>query len=123
MRNERQITSTNVPKAGIAQKPCVYLLVNLDNGAIYTGVTPTLAEQVWKHKNHMIEGFSKKFNITSLVWFEVFSTIESAYKQARLLKNSPFEVKQGLVEQSNPKWQDLYSKLNEGQPDSVLKAS
>ncbi len=111
MENKHQITSTSTSKADTAQKTCVYLLVNLDNGAIYTGVTPSLTEQVWKHKNHMIEGFSKKFDITTLVWYESHETIESAYQRAKSLKDSPFDIKQALVEQRNPKWRDLYSDL------------
>ncbi len=121
MENEHQITAASTLKADTAQKPCVYLLVNLDNGAIYTGITPTLIEQVRKHKNHMVEGFSKRFDITALVWYEPHETIESACQRAKSLKNSPFNIKQALVEQKNPKWQDLYSDLCAEQQEPALQ--
>jgi len=109
--------------AGSALKPCTYLLVNLLNGAIYTGATCSLVEQVWKHKNQMIEGFSKKYKIDSLVWYEEHDTIEAAYTRAKFLKASPFEVKQAIVKEGNPEWLDLYSELCEKQQNTPLKSA
>jgi len=109
-------TSTNM-----IDKPYAYLLANLHNGAVYTGATSSLIEQVWKHKSQMIEGFSKKYGIDTLVWFEEHDTIESAYKRAKSVKESPFETKQALVEQTNPKWRDLYSDLCAEQQMPALK--
>lgn len=119
-------TKTEAPctlTSDTALKPCTYLLANLENGAVYTGVAASLAEQVWKHKNQMIEGFSKKFEIHTLVWFEEHDTIESAYKRAKSLKDSPFSTKQALVEQTNPKWRDLYSDLCTEQQIPALKTA
>jgi len=104
-------------------QPCTYLLVNLQNGAIYTGVTSCLVDQMQKHKNHMVEGFSKKYDITTLVWYEEHDSMESAYKKARTLKGSPFEVKQKLVEKENPNWCDLYSDLCAEQQAPELKTA
>jgi len=107
----------------MADKPCAYLLANLNNGAVYTGATSSLVEQVWKHKNQLIEGFSKKYEIDMLVWFEEHETIEEAYKNAKSVKESPFEIKQALVEQTNPKWRDLYSDLCAEQQIPALKTA
>jgi len=111
-------TSTN-----ITDKPCAYLLANLQNGAVYTGATPSLIEQVGKHKNRLIEGFSKKYEIDTLVWFEEHETIEAAYKRAKSVKESSFATKQALVEQTNPKWRDLYSDLCTEQKIPALKTA
>ena len=113
-------TSTN-SSTDMTDKPCAYLLANLNNGAVYTGTTSSLVEQVWKHKNQLIEGFSKKYEIDILVWFEEHETIEAAYKRAKSVKESPFEIKQALVEQTNPKWRDLYSDLCAEQQIPALK--
>jgi len=119
-KTTKATTSTN-SSTNMTDKPYAYLLANLHNGAVYTGATSSLAEQVWKHKNQMIEGFSKKYEIDTLVWFEEHDTIESAYKRAKFVKGSPFGTKQALVEQTNPKWRDLYSDICAEQQIPALK--
>jgi len=104
-------TQLSFKNTATVHQPCAYLLVNHQNGAIYTGVTSCLIEQVWKHKHHLIEGFSKKYDIHTLVWYEPYDTLEAAYKKAKSLKDGPFEIKQATVERTNPKWRDLYDEL------------
>jgi len=123
MKKHTQTTIPSTKEADMVFKPCTYLLANLQNGAVYTGATSSLAKQVWKHKNHMIEGFSQKYEIHTLVWFEEHGTMESAYKKAKTLKDSPFNLKQALVEQENPKWRDLYSDLCAEQQEPTLKTA
>ena len=53
------------------RQPCVYMLASKRNGTLYTGVTSNIVKRVWEHKNHVIEGFTKKYNVTNLVWYEV----------------------------------------------------
>ncbi len=106
----------------LAHQPCAYLLVNHQNGAIYTGFTSCLIEQVWKHQHHLVEGFSKKYDIQTLVWYEPCDTMEAAYTRAKSIKEAPFEVKRKIVEQSNPKWHDLYHQLCEEQQTTTKTA-
>lgn len=58
--------------------PCVYLLANKRNGTLYCGVTSDLPKRVWQHKNDLVEGFSKRYRVHTLVWYEVHESMESA---------------------------------------------
>ena len=88
--------------------PCVYILASRRAGALYVGVTSNLTQRVWLHKNDMVEGFTKRYRVHELVWYEVHETMESAIIREKALKkwNRAWKIK--LIEKANPTWKDLY---------------
>jgi putative endonuclease len=93
------------------KKPTVYIMENQRNGAIYVGVTSNLIQRVWQHKNHLADGFTKKYKITTLVYFEQSLTMESAIFREKELKRWSREKKIFLIEEKNPYWMDLYDSI------------
>ncbi len=93
------------------KQPCVYLLASKRNGTLYTGVTSNLVKRVWEHKQHTVEGFTKKYSVEMLVWYEVHETMESAITREKAIKNWKRAWKIHVIETMNPQWQDLYSDL------------
>ncbi len=91
--------------------PCVYLLASKRNGTLYTGVTSNLVKRVWEHKHHAVEGFTKKYGVGMLVWYEVHETMESAISREKAIKNWKRGWKINIIEAMNPQWKDLYSDL------------
>ena len=68
-------------------QPCVYLLASKGNGTLYTGVTSNPVKRVWEHKQHAVEGFTRKYGVSNLVWYEVHETMESAIRREKAIKN------------------------------------
>jgi len=91
--------------------PCVYLLASQRNGTLYTGVTSNLVKRVWEHKHHVVEGFTEKYSIETLVWYEVHETMKSAIGREKVIKNWKRAWKINVIEAMNPQWRDLYSDL------------
>ena len=89
--------------------PCVYLLASQPNGTLYVGVTSDLIKRVWQHRNGVIEGFSNKYKLHTLVWFEQHETMESAISREKQLKAGSRKRKVALIESKNPSWSDLYA--------------
>ena len=81
------------------------------NGTLYIGVTSDLAKRIWEHKNAMVEGFSKRYGVRNLVWYEVHETMESAITREKRLKDWKRAWKLELIESTNPNWQDLYETI------------
>jgi putative endonuclease len=81
------------------------------NGTLYTGVTSDLAKRTWQHKNEIIKGFTEKYTVHLLVWYEVHENMESAISREKALKKWNRIWKLRLIEQFNPEWQDLYEQL------------
>jgi putative endonuclease len=100
-----------VKEAGMERQPCVYLLASKRNGTLYTGVTSNLVKRVWEHKNRVVEGFTKKYRVHSLVWYEVHETMESAIRREKAIKNWKRAWKMNVIEETNPQWRDLYDDL------------
>lgn len=90
---------------------CVYLMASKRNGTLYIGVTNNLVRRVYEHKNNLIEGFTKKYNVHQLVYFEVISEIQSALKREKQLKKWNRQWKIDLIEKTNHNWADLYQSL------------
>jgi len=90
------------------KQPCVYMLTNRRDGVLYIGVTSDLPRRVWEHKNHFVEGFSKKYNTDRLVWYELHDTMETAIAREKALKKWKREWKIALIEEMNPDWSDLF---------------
>lgn len=88
----------------------VYIMVN-KRPTLYTGVTSNLIKRVYEHKNNLIEGFTKKYSVHSLVYFEITNDINAAISREKQIKKWDREWKIGLIEKNNPGWKDLYSNL------------
>ncbi len=93
------------------RQPSVYILSSKRNGTLYTGVTSNLIKRIWQHKNHAIEGFTKKYSIHFLVWYELHETMESAIQKEKNIKDWKRAWKLKLIEERNPVWDDLYNEL------------
>ena len=89
-------------------QPAVYILASQKNGTLYIGVTCNLVQRIWQHKNDLVEGFTKRYGIHMLVYYELHSDINSAITREKQLKKWNREWKLGLIEQNNPQWQDLW---------------
>ena len=93
------------------RQPCVYILASKRNGTLYTGVTSDLIKRIWEHKNDVVAGFSKKYAVHNLVWYEMHVTMDTAIQREKAIKNWKREWKLKTIEEMNPQWQDLYSDL------------
>ncbi len=93
------------------KQPCVYILASKRNGTLYVGVTSNLVQRVWLHKNHLVEGFTKRYGVHSLVWYEGHDTMESAIAREKAIKEWKRAWKLRLIEERNPQWLDLYEEL------------
>jgi putative endonuclease len=87
--------------------PCVYILANRYNGAIYVGVTSNLIGRVMQHRAGTFDGHTKKYGIHRLVWFEVAEAMAAAIAREKQLKRWRREWKRNLIERQNPAWNDL----------------
>ncbi len=90
------------------KKYYVYILFSNKNGTLYTGVTSNLVKRVYEHKQKLVEGFSKKYSVDKLGYFEIYESIEQAIEREKQLKNWKREWKISLIEKDNSKWEDLY---------------
>ena len=90
------------------KQPAVYILASKRNGTLYIGVTSDLVKRIWEHKNNRVEGFTKRYNVHRLVWYELHDSMESAITREKRLKNWKRKWKLELIESSNPNWQDMY---------------
>ena len=81
------------------------------NGTLYTGVTSNLVKRVWEHKNDMVVGFTKRYSVHRLVWYELHENMESAILKEKRIKGWKRAWKLQLIESDNPNWQDLYHNI------------
>ena len=93
------------------KKGYVYILANEKNGTLYVGVTSNLVKRIWQHKNKFVEGFSKRYDLDKLVYYEVFDNIENAIEREKKLKNWHRQWKINLINQYNSDWVDLYDNI------------
>ncbi len=89
----------------------VYLLANKHNNVLYTGVTNDLIRRVYEHKNKLVAGFTQKYNVDRLVYFEVCSGIVVAIEREKQIKGWSRKKNQDLINSLNPEWDDLYRSL------------
>ena len=89
------------------KQPAVYILASKRNGTLYIGVTSDLVKRIWEHKNDMVEGFTKRYDVHQLVWYELHENMESAIEREKRLKEWKRKWKLELVESTNPNWPDL----------------
>jgi putative endonuclease len=93
------------------KQPCVYILASKMNGTLYVGVTSDLNKRLWEHKSNVIEGFTKRYGVHILVWYETHESMESAILREKELKKWKRQWKLDLINETNPEWRDLYSNL------------
>jgi putative endonuclease len=91
--------------------PCVYLLASQRNGTLYVGVTSDLVQRIWQHKNDLAEGFTKRYGVHMLVWYEECGTMEAALSREKAIKEWKRAWKIRLIENRNPEWKDIYNEL------------
>ena len=91
--------------------PYVYILSNKKHGTIYIGVTNNLVRRIHEHKEKIIKSFSQKYDLTKLVYYEVFDSIVDVIAREKNLKNWKREWKVELIEKMTPEWEDLYYKI------------
>ena len=90
------------------KQPAVYILASRTNGTLYVGVTSDLVKRIWEHRNNMVDGFTKRYGVHQLVWYELHEDMQSAIEREKRLKEWKRKWKLELIESTNPNWQDLY---------------
>jgi len=93
------------------KQPAVYLLTNKPDGTLYTGVTSDLPRRMWQHKNKAMKGFSARYNLNRLVYFELFEDMYEAISGEKQIKAGSRKAKIKLIERDNPEWRDLYTEV------------
>ena len=89
----------------------IYILFNKRNGTLYVGVTSNLKKRIWEHKNKFVDGFTKKYGVDKLGYYETTENIESAILREKQLKAGTRKKKIELIESVNPDWIDLYDSI------------
>jgi putative endonuclease len=89
----------------------VYMLASKRNGTLYSGMTDNLIKRVWQHRTNAMPGFTSKYSVKMLVWFEPHESRESAFLRERQLKKWNRQWKLDLIEKANPTWRDLWEDL------------
>ncbi len=95
------------------KQPAVYILASQPNGTLYVGVTSDLARRVWEHKNDLVDGFTKKYGVHRLVYFELHVSMVEAIQREKQIKKWRRAWKIELVEKENPEWRDLWPSIVE----------
>jgi len=85
----------------------LYILTNKKNGTLYVGVTNDLERRIFEHKHKLVDGFTQKYGLDKLVYFEVFQYVNDAIKREKNIKRWKRQWKIDLIEQDNPQWEDL----------------
>jgi putative endonuclease len=98
----------------------VYILASKRNGTLYIGVTSNLIQRVWHHKHKLVEGFTKKYGVDKLVYYEVHSNAHSAITREKQMKKWRRAWKLQLIEETNPDWRDLYDNIAGDDPGFPL---
>ena len=93
------------------KQPCVYILASRRNGTLYVGVTSNQIQRVHQHRTDAVDGFTKRYGVHTLVWWETHGDMESAIRREKQIKGWDRRAKLGLIERGNPDWQDLFPTL------------
>ncbi len=89
----------------------IYILASKRNGTLYIGITNDIVKRIWEHKEKLVQGFTKKYDVDILVYFEQFTDVKDALKREKALKKWNRRWKLELIEEKNPNWNDLYNDL------------
>jgi putative endonuclease len=95
----------------MAKQFYVYILASKRNGTLYVGVSSDLIKRVWEHKNRFVEGFTKKYGVDKLVYYEVHNDAEKAILREKQIKKWNRAWKLWLIEEKNPEWKDLFGEI------------
>ncbi len=93
------------------KQPAVYVLTSRPNGTLYVGVTSDLVKRVWEHKNNQVDGFTQRYHVHTLVYFEQHGDMLAAIKREKQLKSWNRDWKIRLIEKDNPAWSDLWTEI------------
>ncbi|MCW4454252.1 GIY-YIG nuclease family protein [Flavobacterium sp. MXW15] len=102
------------------RQPCVYVLASKRTGTLYAGVTCNLVGRIWQHREHAVDGFTRKYSVTGLVWYEMHDTMESAILREKQIKKWRRAWKMRLIDESNPSWRDLWPDVIGQMPKSKV---
>ena len=104
-------TRQSMAEANMPNQYYVYIMTNKSNNVLYTGVTNDLKKRIYEHKEKLIEGFTKRYNLTKLMYFETCGDIQSAISREKQIKAGSRQKKIDLINSINNKWLDLYNEL------------
>ena len=93
------------------KQPCVYILASKKNGTLYTGITSNLIQRVYQHKYNLVEGFTQKYSVHFLVYYEAHDSMLAAITREKQIKKWKRQWKIELIEKNNTEWRDLYDDL------------
>jgi len=93
------------------KQPAVYILASKQTGTLYIGVTSNLLKRAWEHKNDLVEGFTKRYGVHRLVYYELYDDIVSAIKREKQMKKWNRAWKLELIERQNSRWRDLWEEI------------
>ena len=93
------------------QSSYVYMLASARNGTLYLGVTSDLIKRVWQHREGFADGFTKKYSVKQLMWYEIHEDIREAIHREKILKKCSRSAKIELIQKENPYWRDLYEDI------------
>ena len=96
------------------KQPAVYIMASGRNGTLYTGVTSSLSQRVWQHREGVVDGFTKRHGCKTLVWYELANTMEDAILREKQIKAGSRAKKLNLIEAMNPQWRDLFEEIAHG---------
>jgi len=93
------------------RSPCVYILTNRPNGTLYVGVTSDLVRRIWEHREGVVDGFTKRYGLKRLVYFEQHHTMMDAIQREHTMKHWSRDWKVRIIMPQNPDWRDLYDEI------------
>jgi putative endonuclease len=96
----------------VPKQPAVYIMASQRHGTLYVGVTSDLIARVWQHRTGAMEGFTKEYGVSTLVYFEIHATMAAAIAREKQLKRWNRAWKIRLIEQANPAWDDLWGEIS-----------
>ena len=94
------------------KQPCVYILASQRNGTLYVGVTSDLVKRIWEHRNNTVDGFSKKYGIHILVYYELHADMMTAITREKQIKKWSRAWKIEMIESANAEWRDLWEDIS-----------
>jgi putative endonuclease len=93
------------------KQPAVYILASKRNGTLYTGVTSNRVKRIWQHRNGVVDGFTQKYSVHSLVYYELAEEMAVAIAREKQIKGGSRAKKLAMIESMNPEWRDLYEDI------------
>lgn len=94
----------------------LYILASRRNGTLYTGVTSDLVKRIWQHREEVVDGFTKRYGVHTLVYYELHDDIARAITREKQVKRWRRKWKVRMIERMNPEWRDLYPDITNGSP-------